>query len=291
MDEKILPIGNISTVKHLGDLVRDKRKSANLTQFELSALSFVGTRFVSELENGKATLEIGKVLHVLQALGLTAFIGEQANQAQEKPLQKAGYKLLTPIHIEQFIQSQETVIPVFKKENTLFLPQYGADHSHILKLAPPQYKSLIANELFCTLLAKAAHLTVPEMTQLPQYDNTLLLEKSFQPNLPAHANKQMIERAIYNFLIGNFHHDASHSLVCTLVYPDFAANKASMNWEQFAKDKQIKLKLILEKIKVFKEKILSEMENVFEDIDKNFNVNIDVIPRICEMIEKRMMRN
>lgn len=51
-------------------MVREKRKSAGLTQATAAALCGVGTRFFVELEQGKQSLHIGKVLKVLSGLGL-----------------------------------------------------------------------------------------------------------------------------------------------------------------------------------------------------------------------------
>ncbi|MBN8428696.1 MAG: helix-turn-helix transcriptional regulator [Xanthomonadales bacterium] len=50
--------------------VRHRRLAAGITQEVLAGLSGTGARFVRELEQAKPTLEIGKVLAVLQALGL-----------------------------------------------------------------------------------------------------------------------------------------------------------------------------------------------------------------------------
>jgi len=58
----------------LGQLVRAKRKQDTLTQRELAALAFVGVRFISELENGKASIELGKTMQVLEQLGLELHI-------------------------------------------------------------------------------------------------------------------------------------------------------------------------------------------------------------------------
>jgi len=55
----------------MGDMVRQARKKQKVTQEELAALSGVGIRFIRELEKGKATCEIGKVLQVLMTLGMT----------------------------------------------------------------------------------------------------------------------------------------------------------------------------------------------------------------------------
>jgi y4mF family transcriptional regulator len=67
---KNIPSGNISTPKSLGAIVRKQRKSQAITQVELASLCGVGVRFISDLENGKTTVEIGKVLQVVESLGL-----------------------------------------------------------------------------------------------------------------------------------------------------------------------------------------------------------------------------
>lgn len=60
----------IDSCKNLGDLVRTARTAKDLSQQELADMAGVGRRFVSELENGKETLEIGRVLKVCRALGV-----------------------------------------------------------------------------------------------------------------------------------------------------------------------------------------------------------------------------
>jgi len=54
----------------IGREVRVTRKRLGLRQEEVASLCGVGTRFLSELENGKSTLELGRVIRVLDALGL-----------------------------------------------------------------------------------------------------------------------------------------------------------------------------------------------------------------------------
>lgn len=56
-------------VAAIGRMVRDERKELGLRQDELAAASGVGLRFIVELERGKATAQIGKVITVLTALG------------------------------------------------------------------------------------------------------------------------------------------------------------------------------------------------------------------------------
>ncbi len=61
---------NLKDIKELANLIKDARKEQGLTQEDLAGLSGTGTRFVSDLENGKETAQIGKILLVLGALGL-----------------------------------------------------------------------------------------------------------------------------------------------------------------------------------------------------------------------------
>lgn len=76
----MFPNGTIRTlvkirdIQSIGTLVRERRRAQGATQAELAALAGVGPRFVGELERGKGTLEICKVLKVLERLGLVVDI-------------------------------------------------------------------------------------------------------------------------------------------------------------------------------------------------------------------------
>lgn len=65
-----LPYGKIHSVAELGQIVRRRRKETGLRQVDAAGLLGVGPRFMGELERGKVTLEIGKVLQALERLGL-----------------------------------------------------------------------------------------------------------------------------------------------------------------------------------------------------------------------------
>ena len=65
-----LPYGNIKKPGDLGQVLRERRKQQGATQAEFASLCGVGVRFISDLENGKPTVQIGKVLQVIQCLGL-----------------------------------------------------------------------------------------------------------------------------------------------------------------------------------------------------------------------------
>ncbi|WP_210243835.1 helix-turn-helix transcriptional regulator [Mesorhizobium sp. B2-1-3A] len=63
----------ITSPADLGRLVRAARKRRDFSQQQFADLAGVGRRFLSELENGKPTLELGKVLKVAGAAGITLF--------------------------------------------------------------------------------------------------------------------------------------------------------------------------------------------------------------------------
>jgi|GEM_PF-875195 len=69
-----------NNVVELGKAVRRTRKSKGITQQKFADLAGVGRRFLSELEQGKQTLEIGKVIKVASAAGIQlAFTAVDAN--------------------------------------------------------------------------------------------------------------------------------------------------------------------------------------------------------------------
>ena len=57
------------TPSELGALVKAARKAQGLRQDELAGVAGVGVRFIVELEGGKPTVQLGKVLRVLETLG------------------------------------------------------------------------------------------------------------------------------------------------------------------------------------------------------------------------------
>ena len=58
------------TAAEIGELIRDTRRSLDVTQKDLALTSGTGLRFIIDLEKGKDTCEIGKALRVLQTLGI-----------------------------------------------------------------------------------------------------------------------------------------------------------------------------------------------------------------------------
>ena len=58
------------TAKELGETIRNTRKAQGLTQPQLAMACGTGVRFIVDLEAGKETCQLGKVLNVIQTLGL-----------------------------------------------------------------------------------------------------------------------------------------------------------------------------------------------------------------------------
>ena len=57
-------MSTIKTARGLGGAIRAERKAQGLTQTQLAELCGVGLTYLSKLENGKDTAEIGKALHI-----------------------------------------------------------------------------------------------------------------------------------------------------------------------------------------------------------------------------------
>jgi y4mF family transcriptional regulator len=70
----------IQSVSDIGIAIRKVRKSKVQTQQEFADLAGVGRRFLSELESGKPTLEIGKVLKVATAAGVQLMLVSKADE-------------------------------------------------------------------------------------------------------------------------------------------------------------------------------------------------------------------
>ena len=60
----------LTNTSQLAEIVRRERKRQKVSQIRLSQLADVGTRFVRDLEDGKETVRLDKVLAVLETLGI-----------------------------------------------------------------------------------------------------------------------------------------------------------------------------------------------------------------------------
>ncbi len=72
----------IKTVADLGLVLRGVRKSQALRQDDLAAISGVGPVFAGEVERGKESVHLGKVLKLLEEAGIQ-LVAEYADSAKD----------------------------------------------------------------------------------------------------------------------------------------------------------------------------------------------------------------
>ena len=71
----------ILSTADMGALLRERRKALGYSQQELAEFCGCGTRFISDLENGKETIQFGKALLVASMLGLNLYIEPRGGAA------------------------------------------------------------------------------------------------------------------------------------------------------------------------------------------------------------------
>lgn len=68
----------IRSVEELGEAIRTRRKEMHYTQAFLAEFTGFSVSFISDVERGKATAEIGKTLQLLMILGLDLSVERRA---------------------------------------------------------------------------------------------------------------------------------------------------------------------------------------------------------------------
>ena len=83
-----LPLGHstysetpICSSVQLGAVIRDQRKRLALKQLDLAGLGNTGNRFIVDLENGKPTVQLQKVLDLMDLLGLEVVVRTKASRS------------------------------------------------------------------------------------------------------------------------------------------------------------------------------------------------------------------
>jgi len=64
----------IENAAAFGRAVRESRKKQNITQSQLAAVANTGLRYISDLENGKPSVQLQKALKVAYFLGIPLHI-------------------------------------------------------------------------------------------------------------------------------------------------------------------------------------------------------------------------
>lgn len=82
-----IPIGNfdqpvvLRTAADIGQVVRAQRQSQGLRQIDLAGLGNTGNRLIVDIEKGKPTVQLQKVLDVLELLGLEVMVRSKASRS------------------------------------------------------------------------------------------------------------------------------------------------------------------------------------------------------------------
>jgi HTH-type transcriptional regulator / antitoxin HipB len=64
----------VRTALDVGQMVKRQRNSMNLRQLDVAGLANTGNRLIVDVENGKPTVQLQKVLDLLDILGLEVVI-------------------------------------------------------------------------------------------------------------------------------------------------------------------------------------------------------------------------
>ena len=83
-----LPLGHsidaetpIRSSVELGAVIREQRKRLALKQLDLAGLGNTGNRFIVDLESGKPTVQLQKVLDLMDLLGLEVVVRTKASRS------------------------------------------------------------------------------------------------------------------------------------------------------------------------------------------------------------------
>jgi y4mF family transcriptional regulator len=86
-ESKIIPVGNfdqpvvLRTATDIGQVVRAQRQSQGLRQIDLAGIGNTGNRLIVDIEKGKPTVQLQKVLDVLELLGLELTVRSKASRS------------------------------------------------------------------------------------------------------------------------------------------------------------------------------------------------------------------
>lgn len=88
---------NIMSPQQLGLLIRATRKNQGLRMDDVAGSAGVGPVFVREVERGKPTVQLGRVMQLLAELGMELRVDVPDEVLPEfERLQRVGVKPLTP---------------------------------------------------------------------------------------------------------------------------------------------------------------------------------------------------
>lgn len=80
-----LPHGNFDEIPvkspaELGAIIRSARKDQSLTQLDVAGLGATGNRIIVDIENGKPTVQLQKVMALMDLLGLELMVRKKGER-------------------------------------------------------------------------------------------------------------------------------------------------------------------------------------------------------------------
>lgn len=82
-NESIAAEAVVFNAETLGALVLAQRKKLALTQLDLAGLANTGNRFIVDVESGKPTVQLQKVLELMDLLGLEVVVRPKAASTEK----------------------------------------------------------------------------------------------------------------------------------------------------------------------------------------------------------------
>lgn len=67
----------VNNAYDFGKAIKEKRKKLGYTQKYICEVSGISASYISDLENGKATIELGKAIHLANLLGIDVALTER----------------------------------------------------------------------------------------------------------------------------------------------------------------------------------------------------------------------
>lgn len=67
----------VSNADSFGEIIKKRRKKMGYTQKYICEVSGISASYISDLENGKATIELGKAIYLANLLGIDVELNER----------------------------------------------------------------------------------------------------------------------------------------------------------------------------------------------------------------------
>lgn len=77
---KIVPPLVVRSAADVGKIVREQRRELSLRQIDLAGIGNTGNRLIVDIEKGKPTVQLQKVLDLLDLLGLELIVRQKTSR-------------------------------------------------------------------------------------------------------------------------------------------------------------------------------------------------------------------